>query len=146
MKQSNQCAARDQPCGIRLKSNQDDKADYGHADGKWIDQGGGSYLNGNRQHQSEGCGVDSIQKAGSPLRIPYPFDEQTADANVNERWQKNSQCGDDRAWQAAQQITDKCGCGEKRPRRDLTDRNRVDQLFIGQPAQVEHEIGAQECQ
>ncbi len=71
------------------------------------------------------------------------FDDQTADGNVNKRWQKYSQRGNQRTGNASEQITDERRRSEYRSRRDLTDGNRIDQLFIGQPAEVEDEISAQ---
>ena len=65
---------------------------------------------------------------------------------IHECWQKDGERCQQRPWHAAHQITDEGSGGKDRTRRDLTDRDGIEQLPIRQPMQIHHEIGMQKGQ
>ena len=72
--------------------------------------------------------------------IPDPSDPWPDERDDHERGQEDGHRGDDGAGHTGDHVADEGRGGEQRSRRDLADRDGVDELRIGKPAQAFDEV------
>ena len=86
--------------------------------------------------------VDAIEQRRGHQPIPNPPDPRPDVGDDHERRQEDGHRGDHGAGHAGEHVADEGGGREQRPRRDLANRDRVDELRIGEPAQAFDEVAA----
>src|SRR5262249_45420872 len=95
-------------------------------------------------HEGERRNIDAIKKRSRRRRLAQPWDERTADCHKEKSRKKYTDRGRHSAYRTSQKIANK-GCrGEHRPRRDLPNRDRIEELSFSQPPPALYKIRVQE--
>lgn len=99
-------------------------------------EGGGGETGDDGDHEANGADVDGVQEGGGPRPAAQPGHHGVEDGDEQERGGKDAQGGDDRAGHAGQDVADKGGRRQHGPGRELAQGDGVQELLVGQPAQV----------
>jgi len=115
-------------CCIQLESQQHKNADRSQQNRDPIHDRGSAQLPGDECHQCQRGNVQSIQQRAGKTCLPQSADERAGDGDHYECGQEDAERCEDCAARSAQQISDERSGGENRPRCDLADGHRIQQL------------------
>src|SRR6185369_12205172 len=126
------CRGNKQRLG-RLPAPENYQADDADDDGSRICYGTLPENDGCTGNSSRCCGCSSFDKTFQSRMFPVSYDKAPDEQHEQVNRQKNPGSSDCRSRKSGNQIADKCGSNDDRPRGNDTDSNSIEKLALGQP-------------
>lgn len=135
-RQPHTCPTDHEPGRVDPKAKQEDGGDDANENRRNVNKRRACKLKSDPRHQARGCNIDTVEDAAQDFGLAHARDEWVCDGDKHKGGEKNTDRGNDRAGDAAENITDECGGRKNGTGRDLTNRDRVEQLLFSEPTEV----------